>query len=427
VTQRRAGRRENADVLIVGGGPAGAVSALLLARRGLDVLLIDRDAFPRPKPCGECLSPAATLALRALGLLDAVEAAAPARLAGWRIVAPSGAAFEARFAEVTSDPLLHTSLSMARDRLDTLLFEAAAGAGVRAVCGVRVLELARDPPGVLGMGRAGRFEARGRLVIGADGLRSVVARRIGAHGRSGRLRKLSLTAHLAGIAEGADPLGEMHLADGMCAGIAPIVADATSHNVTLVVDGRRFGRDVATEPVAFYRRSLECFPGLRDRVRDATFLDDDSRRRTGPLLASGPFDRPTRHIVTPGFALVGDAAGYYDPFTGQGIFQALAGADVLAREAAAALERDGGPPLLLRYQDEQRKLVRGSRRLQRIIEMVTRRPRLADRAIARLALRPDARRALLAATGDLVPAFDALTPAVLLRFLAPRVPEALRP
>jgi hypothetical protein len=59
--------------------------------------------------------------------------------------------------------------------------------------------------------------------------------------------------------------------------------------------------------------------------------------------------------------------------------------------------------------------------------MVTRRPRLADRAIARLALRPDARRALLAATGDLVPAFDALTPAVLLRFLAPRVPEALRP
>jgi len=145
------------------------------------------------------------------------------------------------------------------------------------------------------------------------------------------------------------------------------------------------------------------------------------------LLASGPFDWPTRPIVAPGFALVGDAAGYYDPFTGQGIQQALAGADILAREATAALARNDGPPLLLRYRDEHASLVRGSRRLQRIIEAVTRRPVLANRAIARLARRADAGRALLAATGDITPAFEALSPAVLLRFLLPALPEALRP
>ncbi len=419
--------RENADVVIVGAGPAGAVSALLLARRGFDVLLVDRDAFPRTKPCGECLSPPASLLLRDLGLLDAVEAMAPARLDGWRIVAPSGHAFEARFDEVTDDPAMRTAIAMARDRLDTLLLDAAVGAGARVACGVRVLDVVRDPPGVLGIGPEGEFEARGRLVVGADGLRSVVARRIGADGHGGRLRKLSLTGHVTGIPAAPDVFGEMHLADGMCAGSAPIVADGAVHNVTLVVDAARFGRDVAVDPVAFYRNALERFPRLRDRVRGAAFVHTDTSRRTGPLLASGPFDRPTRHLVAPGFALVGDAAGYYDPFTGQGIYQALAGAGILAREAAGAFERGVDPPLLLDYQRRLRALVRGARRLQRIIEMVTCRPWLAEPAIARLALRTDARRALLAATGDLVPAFEALSPAVLLRFLAPRLPEALRP
>lgn len=426
-TARRPRRPEHADVVIVGAGPAGTASALHLARRGVDVLLVDRDTFPRAKPCGECLSPATTLLLQELGLLEAVAATTPARLEGWRIVAPSGRAFEARFDEVTDDLAMRTAIAIARDRLDTLLLEAAVAAGARVACGVRVLDVVRDPPGVRGIGPAGPFEARARLVVGADGLRSVVARRIGAHGRSGRLRKLSLTGHVTGLPVAPDVFGEMHLADGMCAGTAPILADGSVHNVTLVVDAPRFGRDVAADPVAFYRRSLERFPRLRDRVRGAAFVNTDTSRRTGPLLASGPFDRPTRRLVAPGFALVGDAAGYYDPFTGQGIYQALAGAGILARETMGAFERVADPPLLRDYQRRLRALVRGARRLQRIIEMVTRRPRLADLAIARLALRTDAQRALLAATGDLVPAFEALSPAVLLRFLAPRLPEALRP
>jgi flavin-dependent dehydrogenase len=418
--------RTTADVVVVGGGPAGSATALLLARRGLDVLIVERETHPRPKPCGECLSPRATELLARLGVLDAVEAAEPARLAGWRIVAPAGAAFEAAFRDVTADPRFASALAIGRDRLDAILFEAAVRAGARTRTGVRVLDVTRSSPGVLGMGRAGRFEARGRLVVGADGLRSVVARRIGATARNGRLRKLSLTGHMTGIPPDGAAFGEMHIADGMCAGIAPVDRLRTIHNVTLVVDAARFGRAAALEPVAFFRRSLDRFPRLRARVRDAGFAGDDARGRTGPLLASGPFDRPTRHIVTPGYALVGDAAGYYDPFTGQGIGHALAAAALLAGEPEVAGCDGASSPWLRSYQKSQRRLVRGARLLQHIIEAVISRPGLADRAIARLAGRPEAGRALLAATGDMEPPFDALSPAVLFRFLTPRTPEARR-
>jgi flavin-dependent dehydrogenase len=144
------------------------------------------------------------------------------------------------------------------------------------------------------------------------------------------------------------------------------------------------------------------------------------------LLASGPFDWTMTHTVLPGAALVGDAAGYYDPFTGQGIFQALAGAELLAAEADAALRAAGGrPPLLREYARERRRLVRGPRALQRVIEAVLSRPRLANGAIAHLGRSRALADALVAVTGDLIPAADLLRPRVLLTFLAPGTAEVV--
>lgn len=415
------------DVIVVGGGPAGSAVTLLLARAGFDVLLVERSLFPRRKACGECLSPQVARLLDDLGVSEAVEASGPARLAGWRVVAPNGNSFESVFRDITDDPGLSTALAIGRDRFDSILLNAAIENGADLAPGVRVLDLPRDGTGVVGMGPSGRFEGRARLVVGADGLRSVVSRRIGAPARSPRLRKLSLTGHLEGIAADEGNLGEMHLADGMCVGVAPVDADSTVHNVSLVVDGPRFGRAVATEPIDFFRRSLQTFPRLRRRVRRVRFADTAAGGRGGPLLTSGPFDIPTRRIVSPGYALVGDAAGYFDPFTGQGIFQALAGARMLAAEAGRALGYDSDPPLLVSYEKKLRRLVRGARALQHIIEGVISRPTLADWAIARLARRPAAGRALLAATGDLMPVSDALSPAVLLGFLAPWGTEKPQP
>jgi flavin-dependent dehydrogenase len=122
-------------------------------------------------------------------------------------------------------------------------------------------------------------------------------------------------------------------------------------------------------------------------------------------------------------ALVGDAAGYYDPFTGQGIFQAIACANILAEETLAAWRAGDLPDRLSRYARRRRRLMRGARVVQHGIEAVLSRPALADRGIRRLDRRPAVADALLAVTGDLRPARSLASPALLFRFLAPAFPE----
>jgi len=402
----------------VGAGPAGAVTATLLAGAGFDVALLDRSAFPRPKPCGDCLSPNVTRLLDRLGVLDTVLEAGPARLRGWRIISPGGRSFATRFDEITEDPLATSALAIARDRLDAILVDRARAAGVSVYEGWHVTGL--NGSAVTGTGPDGRpFRFRTRLIVGADGLRSVIARRAGMVRRRARLRKVSLTAHFRHTP--GDRMGEMHLASGMCAGFAPVTdgADVTC-NLTIVADSDRFGRRIAKDPAAFFFEAAHRFPGLTARLSDGTI---ESAAASG-LLASGPFDIPVRPTVRNGIALVGDAAGYYDPFTGQGINLAIEGAFLLAGEAARALSSGNGTvPSLQRYAHGLGRRVRGTHAVQRMIEFVLSRGGLADRTIARLAGRPAAAQTLIAATADLVPPRSVLSPAVLLALLAPAVRE----
>jgi menaquinone-9 beta-reductase len=400
-----------ADVIIVGAGPAGSTAALLLARAGHDVLLLDRSEFPRPKPCGDCLSAGASTVLRDMGVLDRVLRLPHARLRGWQIVAPDGGSFAGTFAAAgTGAPA--DALAVERFHLDACLAAAAAEAGARFLGGARVEDLLRGPGGHVAGVRLRDAALRARLVIGADGLRSIVARRLGAVRRAPRLRKVSLSFHVDAPVARPD-LGEMHTADGTCAGIAPLRSDASRCNVTLVADADRFGRAVAADPVAFALHAVASMPRLRGRIAPDML-------RTADMLASGPFDRPVSPATYNGAALVGDAAGYYDPFTGQGVYQALAGAVMLATVADDALQRgDTSAHALARYEKQRRRLVRAPRTLQRVIEAVLARPRLANLAIARIGSARRFADAMIAVTGDIAPAHRLLAPRALLSLLHP--------
>jgi flavin-dependent dehydrogenase len=133
--------RVDAEVIVVGGGPAGSALAFRLARAGCDVLLVDRAAFPRDKPCSEYLSPQAGRLLEDMGVLSRLEQEPSARLRGMRITAPDASTFAGSFSRVPDfTPFRPWGLATRRTILDHTLLMRAREAGVR----VRERVLVRD-------------------------------------------------------------------------------------------------------------------------------------------------------------------------------------------------------------------------------------------------------------------------------------------
>ena len=400
---------EQREVVVVGGGPAGATTAAFLAARGHDVLLLDKARFPREKACSEYTSPAALDVIDSLGARARYEAEAPVRLLGMDIYSPRGDAFRVEYLEAGER---RHALTMARDRLDPLLLENAREEGVEVREGVRVRELLMEggtARGVLLSGPdGGEMEVRSRLVVGADGLHSVVVRDTGVRARMPWPRRLGLAAHYEGV-EGLQEHGEMHVHPWGYVGVSRLPGGLASVGVAL--DMRRY-RGLPRLPDAMHREALRLFPRLLPRLRDA--------RQVGRVRGVGPIARRVSRTEGDGWALVGDAAGFTDPFTGEGIYRALKGGELLAETASRAL-RNGGATRegLAPYARARRERFRHKSLVVLSVQAFVSYPALLEYITPRVRDRAEVRYLLASVLGDCEDPRRALHPGFLYQALRP--------
>ncbi len=395
------------DVAVVGAGPAGSATAALLAERGLRVVLLDRAAFPRDKACAEYVSPGALPILERIGVLGALRAES-APLSGMTVVSHRGTAFTGRFRAAHgfrghSD----VGLGVRRTVLDTHLVRAAVARGAELRERVLVESVSGADGGVRRLhvrsnGRPDRLVAR--LVVAADGLKSRIARQLRL-ARSARLRRLALVTHATAV-EGMGDVGEMHVGRVGYLGLAPVGNGET--NVAVVVDLARVGPPTSAE--CWLRALIPAFPSAAARLRGAALH--------GPVLAAGPFAHHTVRATADRLMLVGDAADFYDPFTGEGIYAALRGAELVLGAALRGFADDRLSGAALVSYDRSRRREFGRKwAVERLIAWTIGHPLAFEHAAKRLAQRPGLADLLVGVTGDVVPAGEVLRPSFVARLV----------
>ncbi len=389
-------------MVVVGGGPAGSVTAAVLAASGHDVLLLDRARFPRDKTCTEFTSPELVRVLDTLGVRAGYEANPHARLSAMEIFAPSGASFRIEYEDAPA-------LAMRRRLLDALLLDRARELGAEVREGVRVRGLlmgGRRVEGVVAAGADGTERPiLARLVVGADGLHSVVARELGVHRAPLWPRRLGLVAHFEGSEE-LEGHGEMHVRGHGYCGIAPVHEGMTS--VGIALDLTRCRPRGSREEL--FARALRSFPGARRHLERA--------RMVGGVSGVGPMARSASRVAGDGWALVGDAAGFFDPFTGEGIYRACRGALLLGEIASSALRR-GGVVQMERYPRARRAELGHKSLVVALVQLCVSYPRLLEYLAPRLRERGSARSTLSRVVGDRADARRALVPGFVLEAAGP--------
>jgi menaquinone-9 beta-reductase len=399
---------ERVGIAIVGGGPAGAVLAARLARAGRSVVVLERSASWRWRAGGVFTSPAAVAALRQAGLDEATLAEVARPIPAMRVETASGTVFRLTYgADAGGAP----AVGFDRSCLDPALLDLAATAGADIRRGWHVTSVDPGLGLVVGRGPDGRpATLAASVIVGADGLRSVVANAAGVS-RAARLEpRVGLTYHLPD----ADPHGcrdaRMRVLHDGYVGIAPVAGGRVNVGIVL---GRSWRATLARDGARAVADGIVA--GIPSTVDDRAAWRDGSP--TDSVEGAWPLGHRVTRRAGPGWLLVGDAAGFLDPFTGEGLHRAVVSAE-LAAAAIAAHER-GRSGAFEAYDRAMRRRFLAKDAVSWLVQAFLGRPALFDYAARRIAARPAVRATMGLVMGDLVPAGRALDPRYLAALLAP--------
>jgi flavin-dependent dehydrogenase len=400
------------EVAVIGGGPAGALVGALLAQAGHEVTVFERSPAYRWHACGVFASPAAVEALRRVGVDNATLARVARPIPAMRVETPGGAAFRLGYGD--SPPV-----GFDRSALDPALLDHAGAAGARVCTGSRVEGVSLDgarPEVTVRTASNGLELHRARLVIGADGGTSVVARAARV-ARPARLApRVGLTFHFADRPGDPPADARMRVFRGGYVGIAPVPGGRVNVGIVL---GRSWAGDLAAcgaEAVA--DEIVADIPVLSGAAGSPA---DPAEWRAGERLDRVSGASPLGHRVTRRagrtWLLVGDAAGFLDPFTGEGLHRAIVSAELAASAASATLK--GRTGALAAYDRQMRRRFAAKDVVSWLVQAFLERPALFEYAARRIEARAPVRETMGLVMGDLVPASRALDPRYLGALLRP--------
>lgn len=376
------------DAIIVGAGPGGSTAAAVMARRGLKPLLIDRDNFPRDKICGDALSGKTVDVMKRLGMIEALQAVPQLDSWGVTFSGPAGDEVAIPFTKALDKPIA-PGFVCDRVTFDNLVYEQAVESGAEIWTCAIVTGLLKEDGKVVGVKvkrNGAEEEVRAPITVGADGAYSTVVRELGMD----QLHEAHYCAGLRWYWEGVTGFHELnhieiHFVEETKPGyfwIFPMAGGKANVGLGMLSSEVK-KKDLKLKPLL---EGLVEHPRFKERFANAKPID--KIRGWGLPLGSRP-----RQMSGDGWLLLGDAASLIDPFTGEGIGNAMVSAEKAVDWVAKAKEANdysaqflGGFDLdVMAYLGNELKISHGMQKLGRwnwllnkVIQKASRSEELAD-------------------------------------------------
>jgi menaquinone-9 beta-reductase len=396
------------DAIIIGAGPAGCASAFFLHRAGYEVLVLDRASFPRDKVCGEFISPAADSILNELGVLDSIESEKPERVRGVFISSYEGPELGIDYPLIKNGQVNPTSLSVPRFLLDNLLIKRLKNVGIKVLEKHSVDDFIFESENVSGVivrdPENKNFNIAAKVVIDAGGRNAISLRRLNLKNNIKGEGKIAIAAHWNNVRL-PQAYCYMHVGDPGYTGMAQVDLDVV--NAVMITGVSQIKGQNISE---FYKNRIYNNIKRKELLEGAELAEEP---RTVESLAFS--------VDTPkcgGLVLVGDAAGFIDPFTGEGIYLSLRSAQLATKMLESAFQKqDFSKRKLAEYGQARLDEFGAKFTLSRILQIVIYNRRLCDLVVKNLSKNPFLANEIVGIIGDYLPAKNAVSLRFLLKFL----------